>query len=145
MCWTMNIILWDFVLSSLLIIVILFYRVYHHVYSFTHHSSWNKLNEPSRSVIISRIHENLLLWQISIPKSFTDFSHTISADSILNTGSFLKVLAPTAMAWNLLGLALNQSIKPRPWGIKGAQVNFLPSLSPAAKSFTPLQGVYIAR
>ena len=35
--------------------------------------------------------------------------------------------------------------KPRPWGIKGAQVNFLPSLSPAAKSFTPLQGVYIAR
>ena len=36
-------------------------------------------------------------------------------------------------------------LKPRPWGIKGAQVNFLPSLSPAAKSFTPLQGVYIAR
>ena len=36
-------------------------------------------------------------------------------------------------------------IKPRPWGIKGAQVNFLPSLSPAAKSFTPSQGVYIAR
>ena len=35
--------------------------------------------------------------------------------------------------------------KPRPWGIKGAQVNFLPSLSPAAKSITPLQGVYKAQ
>ena len=33
----------------------------------------------------------------------------------------------------------------RPWGIKGENVSFLPSLSPAAKSFTPLQGVYIAR
>ena len=35
--------------------------------------------------------------------------------------------------------------KPRPWGIKGENVNFLPRLSPAAKSFTPFIGVYIAR
>ena len=33
-------------------------------------------------------------------------------------------------------------IKLRPWGIKGAQVNFLPSLSPAAKSFN-LYNVFI--
>ena len=32
----------------------------------------------------------------------------------------------------------DSKFKPRPRGIKGAQVNFLPSLSPAAKSFTPL-------
>ena len=36
-------------------------------------------------------------------------------------------------------------LKPRPWGIKGENVNFLPSLSPAAKSFTPFIGVYIAQ
>ena len=47
--------------------------------------------------------------------------------------------------WLLARNILAPYIKPRPWGIKGAQVNFLPSLSPAAKSFTPLQGVYIAQ
>ena len=36
-------------------------------------------------------------------------------------------------------------LKPRLWGIKGETVRFLPSLSPAVKSFTPSIGVYIAR
>ena len=36
-------------------------------------------------------------------------------------------------------------VKHRPWGIKGENVNILPSLSPATKSFTPFIGVYIAR
>ena len=36
-------------------------------------------------------------------------------------------------------------LKPRPWGIKGEYLNFLPSLSQASKSFTPFICVYIAR
>ena len=36
-------------------------------------------------------------------------------------------------------------VKPRPWGIKGETVSFLPSLSPVVKSFTPSIGVYIVR
>ena len=39
----------------------------------------------------------------------------------------------------------NKIFKPRPWGIKCENVSFLPSLSPAVKSFTPFKGVYIAR
>ena len=35
------------------------------------------------------------------------------------------------------------AIKPRPWGIKGTNVDFLPSLSPVAKPFTPSQGVFL--
>ena len=35
-------------------------------------------------------------------------------------------------------------VKPWPWAIKGENVNFLPSLSLAANSFTPFIGVYIA-
>ena len=38
-----------------------------------------------------------------------------------------------------------KSFEPRPWSIKGETISFLPSLSPAVKSFTPSIGVYIAR
>ena len=36
-------------------------------------------------------------------------------------------------------------IKPRPWGIKVENVSFLPTVTPAAKLFTPSIGVYIGR
>ena len=38
-----------------------------------------------------------------------------------------------------------QDFKPRPLGIKGENISFLLSISPAVKSFTPLTGVYIAQ
>ena len=44
----------------------------------------------------------------------------------------------------ILKANLVAAIKPRPWGIKGLNVDFLPSLSQADKPFTPSQGVYIA-
>ena len=42
-----------------------------------------------------------------------------------------------------INLCIFNMIKPLPWGIKGENNSFLPSLSPAVKSFTPFIGVYI--
>ena len=36
-------------------------------------------------------------------------------------------------------------VKPRPWGTKGENVSFLPSISPAVKSFTHFTDDYIAQ
>jgi hypothetical protein len=43
-------------------------------------------------------HSKFSLESISTPRSFTDSSHKISAFSILETGSLLKVYIPTAIA-----------------------------------------------
>ena len=42
-------------------------------------------------------------------------------------------------------LMILQYIKPQPWGLKCENIHFLPSLSPAVKSFKPFISVYIAR
>ena len=64
--------------------------------------------------------------------------------------SEIKILLPSCeMTWMLKRCKSSKLGNPflfaQPWGIKGKNVSFLPSLSPAAKSFRPLQGVYIAR
>ena len=46
------------------------------------------------------------------------------------------------MAGELLIVCSFFVVKPRPWG---ESVGFHPSLSPAAESFTPLIGAYVAR
>ena len=61
-------------------------------------------------------------------------------------GGTPTALGPYFASWLLEHkLFIRMSIKPRPWGIKGANISFLPNtrISQAAKSFTPVIGIYV--
>ena len=81
------------------------------------------------------------IFQILCKNESRSLRHRDKNKIVIVIGSYMQNIK---CLWHVSSVA-DKKLKPRPWGIKGENASFLPSISPAVNSFTPFIGVFIAR